>query len=137
MSATSKLLHATTVAIAGRGVLIVGPSGAGKSALALQLMALGAQLVADDRTQVTRAANQITATVPQTIAGKIEARGVGILKVSAAGPTPVELVIDLAQRETQRLPQAHTHDVLGVTLPCLHNAVGAHFPSAILFYMKS
>ena len=137
MSTTSELLHATTVAIAGRGVLIIGPSGAGKSALALQLIALGAQLVADDRTQVNRTANQIIATAPKTIANKIEARGVGILKVGAAGPTPVELVIDLAQNEKQRLPQAHTHDVLGVTLPCLHNAVGVHFPSAVLLYMKS
>ena len=135
MNETSALLHATTVAIAGRGVLIIGPSGAGKSALALQLMALGAELVADDRTLVNSVANQIVATVPQTITGKIEARGVGILNVAAAGPTPVGLVIDLAQRETQRLPQPHTHEVLGVTLPCLHNAVGVHFPSAILLYM--
>ena len=137
MTDSSDLLHATTVAIAGRAVLIIGPSGAGKSALALQLLALGAELVADDRTEVRRDGDQIIATVPDTIAGKIEARGVGILDVAAAGPTPVVLVVDLAQRETQRLPQAHIHELLGVTLPCLHNAVGVHFPSAILLYMKS
>lgn len=137
MSETSSILHATTVAIAGRAALIIGPSGAGKSALGLQLMGLGAQLIADDRTEVHRMAHQVIASVPATIAGKIEARGVGILNVSAAGPTPIGLVIDLSRHETRRLPQAHTHDVLGVTLPCLHNAVGVHFPSAVLLYMKA
>lgn len=136
MNETSDILHATTVAIAGRGVLIIGPSGAGKSSLALQLMALGADLVADDRTQVTRDMDQVIANVPETIAGQIEARGVGILNVDAAGPTALGLVVDLSQTETQRLPLAHTHEVLGVPLPCLHNAVGVHFPSAILLYMK-
>ena len=48
------ILHATCVAVDGRGLLILGPSGSGKSALALQLIALGAQLVADDRTRVSR-----------------------------------------------------------------------------------
>ena len=46
------ILHGSCVAVEGRGVLIVGPSGAGKSSLALALMALGAELVADDRTEV-------------------------------------------------------------------------------------
>ena len=41
-------MHATTVALRGRGLLILGPSGSGKSTLALQLMAVGARLVADD-----------------------------------------------------------------------------------------
>ena len=137
MTESSCLLHATTVAIAEQAVLIIGPSGGGKSALALQLMALGAQLIADDRTEVHRAAHQVIASVPKAIEGKIEARGVGILEVSVAGPTPIGLVVDLSKRETQRMPQAHTHDVLGVALPCLHNAVGVHFPSAILLYMES
>ena len=43
----------------GRGLLILGPSGAGKSALALQLIALGARLVADDRTDRDRARRRV------------------------------------------------------------------------------
>ena len=41
-------LHASAVAIEGRAVLITGPSGSGKSGLALDIIALGARLVADD-----------------------------------------------------------------------------------------
>ena len=42
---TKSTIHATTVAIDGRGVMIRGGSGQGKSALALQMIAMGAELV--------------------------------------------------------------------------------------------
>lgn len=136
MSHSPVILHATTVAVEGRAVLIIGPSGAGKSSLALHLLALGADLVADDRTEVRRHNDQIIASVPGAIAGKIEARGFGILEVPAGGSTPVALVVDLGQRETLRLPDLHRHSIMGVALPCLHNPETAHFPSALLLYMK-
>ena len=135
MTTASAIIHASTVSIGGQGALIVGPSGSGKSSLALQLMSLGAKLVADDRTKVASANQQIMATVVPTISGKIEARGVGILKVEAAGPTPVRLVIDLSQFETARLPEPHEYDLLGVTLPCLYGAPSPHFAAAILLYL--
>jgi HPr kinase/phosphorylase len=137
MHPKSEILHATTVSIDGRGLLIIGPSGSGKSSLALQLLALGATLVADDRTQVIRDGDQIIASVPPTISGQIEARGVGIIDVVAAEPTPLALVVDLGQHEPKRLPDQHTRDVLGVALPCLHNPDSVYFPSAVLLYMKS
>jgi HPr kinase/phosphorylase len=62
------VLHATTVAIGGRGVLILGPSGSGKSGLALELMAMGAGLVADDRTEVTQGEATGQAMSPATVA---------------------------------------------------------------------
>ena len=104
MTVERENLHASCVAINGRGVLILGPSGAGKSALALQLIALGATLVADDRTDVTRHGEQVIASVPDTIGGLIEARYVGILRVEDHGPVPLGLVVDLAHTEHQRLP---------------------------------
>ncbi|MDA3887407.1 MAG: serine kinase, partial [Allgaiera sp.] len=58
------ILHASCVALDGRGVLILGPSGAGKSGLALQLMALGARLVADDRTRLNPRAGRLIARAP-------------------------------------------------------------------------
>jgi len=69
------LIHATTVAWQGRGALIIGNSGSGKSALALHMMALGCDLIADDQTLLERSMNQITARCPTVIQGQIEARG--------------------------------------------------------------
>ena len=42
-------LHGSVVAAGGRAVLITGAAGAGKTTLALEMIALGAELVADDR----------------------------------------------------------------------------------------
>jgi HPr kinase/phosphorylase len=134
-SAARVTLHATTVAVRGRAVVITGASGAGKSSLALQLMALGAVLVSDDRTILTRDGAQIVADAPDTLRGLIEARGVGILSATAAGPTPVTLVIDLDQNETGRLPERHQFDLLDVALPCLHKYDTAAWPAAIVQYL--
>lgn len=118
------------------GVLIIGPSGAGKSALALQLIALGASLVADDRTRLTRQDGTVVADVPETIAGLIEARGVGILRLPPAGPTPLALVVDTARTEPERIPPPRSHAVLGLELPCLYRVEGPQFASAILLYLR-
>tara|TARA_R110000744_G_scaffold148683_1_gene261746 strand:- start:516 stop:950 length:435 start_codon:yes stop_codon:yes gene_type:complete len=135
--AATATLHATAVAVDGRAALILGASGAGKSSLALQLMALGAVLVADDRTVVQRDGSHIVADVPDTLRGLIEARGVGILNATCAGPVPVSVVIDLDQTETQRLPAAHGHSLLDLTLPCLHKCDTPAWPAAIMQYLKA
>ena len=128
-------MHATCVAIAGHGVLITGPSGSGKSSLALQLMALGAVLVSDDRTMLRRDRDALIASPPPTIAGMIEARGVGIISVIHLDATPVVLIIDMACIEMNRLPERHTATVLDITLPCLHKVDAPYFPTAIHTYM--
>jgi HPr kinase/phosphorylase len=124
------------VAVAGRAVLIRGASGAGKSALALRLIALGAGLVADDRTRIWRAGAQVMADAPDTIRGLIEARGVGILHLDATGPVPLALVVDLDARAEARLPPQKTTILAGFHLPLIENAPSAHFPAAILLYLK-
>ena len=63
------ILHASCVAIQGRAVLIIGASGRGKSGLALQLMAFGAKLVSDDRTEVVLEQGKLIARAPATIGG--------------------------------------------------------------------
>jgi len=136
MTVERENLHASCVAINGRGVLILGPSGAGKSALALQLIALGAKLVADDRTDIMREGEQVIASVPEPIRGLIEARYVGILRAEDHGPVPLALVVDLARTEDQRLPEGHSHMLRGVTLPCFHKCDSAHFAAAIHLYMS-
>ncbi|MDQ2092235.1 HPr kinase/phosphorylase [Marimonas arenosa] len=134
---TEEILHASCVAIDGRAVLILGRSGRGKSALALELMALGAALVADDRVELRRVGEAVIASAPEPIAGSIEARFVGILNAEAAGPAPVALVVDLDADETQRLPPQRSKNLLGLALPLLHNSETRHFPAAILQYLKA
>ena len=73
---SSDRLHATAVAIGGVAVLIEGPSGSGKSDLALRLIDRGAVLISDDQTLLIRAGSRLLARPPQTIAGKLEVRGV-------------------------------------------------------------
>jgi HPr kinase/phosphorylase len=132
------LLHATCVALADRGLLIRGPSGSGKSALALMLMALGCELVADDRVLLWREGESLRAKAPDTIKGSIEARSVGILNApDARETTELCAVVDLSQVETERLPPHREVQVLGLTLPLLHGTPAPHFPSAVLQFLKA
>jgi len=128
-------LHATTIAFDGRAILLTGASGSGKSALALQLMAIGAGLVADDQTILTLQGAQIIATCPPAIAGMIEARGVGLLNTPPLPQAIVALVIDLDRVETERLPDHRTITILGQPLSLVLGSNSAHFPSSLRHYV--
>lgn len=118
-------------------VLILGASGAGKSALALQLMALGLELVADDRVIVSRRDDTLWASVPDPIRGLIEARGVGLLQAQArAAPVPLRLAIDLDATEVERLPPMRHLPLLDLALPLLHKVESPAFPAAIAQYLR-
>ncbi len=129
-------LHATVVAWAGNGVLIVGGSGSGKSALALQLMAHGCDLVADDRTDLLRENDQLIASGPQAIQGQIEARGFGILQTPFIKRAVMVCAVDLNQTEEKRLPVCKTKEYLGVALPLFHKTDMGVLPFAVLQYLK-
>ncbi len=131
------ILHATTVAVDGAGLMIRGPSGAGKSGLALRLMALGARLVADDRTLVARSGGQVVASCPAALVGRIEARGLGILHADPSGPVPLALVVDLDQPERARLPQRHRTMVEGVAIPLVNRVDAPHFEAALIQLLKA
>lgn len=129
-------LHATAVALdAVRGVLILGRSGAGKSALGLELMALGAQLVSDDRVDVARRDGALWASAPATIRGRIEARGIGLLEAAPLDAAQLVLVVDLDRPEPDRLPPHRVTEILGISLPLVFSAQGCS-PAAILQYLK-
>lgn len=111
-------LHGTTVSIDGTGVLLRGPSGSGKSDLALRLIDGGARLVADDQTEVRRVGSALRASVPQSIAGLLEVRGIGILPVPNLPSAVLGLVVDLVKSEAvERLPEPRFLDILGCDLP--------------------
>jgi HPr kinase/phosphorylase len=129
-------LHASTVAVNGRGLLILGPSGAGKSALALQLIALGALLVADDRTDLTAQSGRLTARCPAPIKGLIEARGLGLLRAPPLDEAEIALVADLSQTEDQRLPPRRRITILGCEVDLVLQAQNDHFPAALMLYLR-
>ncbi|MBV7407930.1 HPr kinase/phosphorylase [Maritimibacter sp. DP1N21-5] len=125
-------LHASSVAVEGRGLLIRGGSGTGKSSLALDLVTRGAQLISDDITRIDPGPDGwpiLTGT--GRMEGVIEARGVGLLRVPHANRAPLALVIEMDVPETDRLPPERSAEVAGCQVPCLHRVDNASFPAAI------
>lgn len=116
----NSLVHGTAIAVGGRGFLILGASGSGKSGLALQMMALGAELVSDDQVLLGRVADSIEMTAPETLSSMIEARFVGLLKVSPVSKISLHHVIDLDAEPQARLPQLQVCDVLGVRIDLIN-----------------
>ncbi|ALJ07420.1 MULTISPECIES: HPr kinase/phosphorylase [unclassified Brevundimonas] len=128
-------IHATTVARRGpgegvwRAVMILGPSGAGKSDLALRLIGRGWRLVSDDYTRVWASDGALYATAPQSIAGRIEARGVGIVSARTRWIARVVMAVACAPEAVERLPETQTRRFAGVDLPLL--ALDPRPPSAV------
>jgi HPr kinase/phosphorylase len=113
-------VHGTSVALDGAGVLLRGPSGCGKSDLALRLIDQGAQLVADDQTELDLEGDEIAMTAPATIAGQIEVRGVGILRVPSVSSAPLRVVVDLVpMASVERMPEPRACAMLGRSVPLL------------------
>jgi len=111
-------VHASCVAIGGRAVLIAGPSGSGKSDLALRLIERGASLVSDDYTILEADFGRLLASPPETIAGRIEVRGVGIIERPHVEAVPVALLVDLA-RFAERMPEPLAVEFGGVAVPAI------------------
>ena len=118
---SGETIHAGCIAIGGRGVLIAGRSGSGKSDLALRLIDRGATLVSDDYTTVTRRGDRLYGAPPETIAGRIEVRGVGLLVMPHAAEAPLCLHVALGA-EPERLPEPASVAFAGLSLPSLRLA---------------
>ena len=125
---SSENLHASSVALNGRAVLISGLSGSGKSDLALRMLDRGFILVSDDRTIVRKVGERLVATAPETIKGKLEIRGVGIVEMESVADVPVALIVELTS-DIQRLPEdSRGRLILGTSIPLIN--VDAMTPSA-------
>ncbi len=113
-------IHGTVVAIGNTGVLFRGPPGAGKSDLALRLMDSGARLVADDRVDIAVRRGRAVASPPPALAGLIEVRGVGVVRLRHCPRAEIRLVVDLVKPEqVDRMPDEETCLIAGVSLPRL------------------
>ncbi len=104
-------IHATLVSIdredgAALGALFLGPPGSGKSDLALRLIHDGALLVADDQVDVSFAHGGLWGAAPEKIAGLIEARGVGLLRLPFSPGARIAAVFDLTPGAAgERMPE--------------------------------
>ena len=111
------LVHASAVAIEGEAVLLRGPPGAGKSDLALRLIDGGARLVADDQVVLRRLGDRVLARAPAVIAGLIEIRGLGIVRVETIEEAPLALIVDLLPLDQiERMPERRVEPVLGLEI---------------------
>lgn len=122
---------ASAVAIAGRALLIEGPPGSGKSSLALALIDRGAVLIGDDAVTLTAAGNSLLASQPPRIAGLIEVRGVGLVSLPTAPPTPAALLLSLGGGAPERLPETPLacRMICGIAVPVLAFDPGALAPA--------
>jgi len=124
------IVHATCISVGGKGILLLGDPGSGKSDLALRLIdtagfgigndPLTAQLIADDQVRLIRVEDHLEAQAPEALAGLLEIRGVGIVRVAHLASTHVDLAVRLrSQGEIERMPDLaeQRHVVLGISIP--------------------
>jgi HPr kinase/phosphorylase len=132
-------VHACAVLVGARALLIRGPAGSGKSQLALKLIAAAqsgllpfARLVADDRIRLEPCHGRLLARAPDTLAGLIEVRGLGIRELPHESVAVVGGVIDLAAADAERLPERAEVEVEGIKLSQLKIATGHDpYPSVL------
>ena len=114
MDDAPELVHGTCVALGRAAALLRGPSGSGKSDLALRFLYLARRgpaaleapiLVADDQVHLTCKGGRLIVRAPESIRGRIEVRGVGIVDVKSLEEAELVLVVDLVPTgEIERLP---------------------------------
>ena len=128
MSEDRLLLHGTSVALGDRAVLLRGASGTGKSDLAYRFLKLPTEcsgealhLIADDQVNLVRTGNVIQVSPPATIAGQLELRNIGILKMPYLAHVELGFIVDLrAQSEIARMPDwTRTEELLGLPIPVI------------------
>jgi len=130
---SSENLYASCVAADGRAVMITGPSGSGKSDLALRLIDRGFALVSDDRTVIRKDGSRLIASAPETIKGKLEIRGIGIVDMETVNDVPIALVVELTG-DMQRMPDdSQQRMILGLGVPLVNvNAMTASAPAKVV-----
>jgi len=112
-------IHGSCVSHQGRGALIIGGSGSGKSSLALRLVALGAELVADDQVDLSVEGDHVVAASPEPIRGLLEVRGAGLLRVRTVDTTRLILAVDMDASTDARLPPLRQFCITSLCLPLI------------------
>jgi HPr kinase/phosphorylase len=124
-----RIIHGVLMAVLNRGTLILGGSGTGKSELALELIARGHRLVADDAVRINRRGDVLYGEAPKLTAGVLAIDGLGLVDViEIFGPaaiqaeTKIDLCIDLELNKEASFPDLLSEDrpvkeILGIPVP--------------------
>ncbi len=94
-------------------MLILGAPGSGKSDLLLRLVDRGFELVADDQVLIDGG----EALAPESLAGMVEARGLGIIRLPFVARARLALVVRLERG--QRLPMPARYEYLDLPVVSL------------------
>ncbi|HBH36114.1 MAG TPA: HPr(Ser) kinase/phosphatase [Gammaproteobacteria bacterium] len=145
--AERETMHGVFLEILGIGVLLTGMVAVGKSELALELVARGHRLIADDAPEFARIAPDIVCgSCPPLLQDFIEVRGLGLLNArSMFGDTAIKrskylrLIIHLARFDDESLAKMDrltgsysTRHVLGLEIPLVTIPVAPGRNMAIL-----
>jgi HPr kinase/phosphorylase len=137
-------VHACAVLVGARALLIRGPAGCGKSLLTFRLIAAAqsgllpfARLVGDDRIRLEPCHGRLLARAPETLAGLIEVRGLGIRQLPHEPVAVVGGVVDLAAPDAERLPRRTEVEVEGIKLPQLKIAEGHDPHPSVLAWLTT
>ncbi len=143
--AVREVIHGVLMDILGLGVLLIGESGIGKSECALDLIARGHRLVADDTVEVRRRGETaVIGTCPDLTRHHMEVRGLGVINIrdlfgiaSTRTSKRMELVVQLerwdSSREYDRLGlDDNAYDLFGIRVPLIHMPVAPGRSLAIL-----
>ena len=110
--------HGVLMDIYGEGILILGESGVGKSETAVELMARGHRLIADDAVEIRRVSSRrLVGSAPRNIRHFMELRGIGIInarRVFGMGAVKVTKTTDMIIR-LEPWDDAKQYDRFGMT----------------------
>ena len=132
LSISQGWVHGSCVDFDGKSILAIGPSGSGKSSLALNLIALGGVLVSDDQVLLSNDVYGVTASPPDTLLGKIEARNLGILNCPHVMKSHLNLVVDLNEKPPCRLPGQHKVKIGAHQVKIIAGLDVANLPIAVM-----
>lgn len=134
-------VHGTAISVGGRGLIFIGPSGIGKSMMAFNCLTIARRagvssaLIADDQVFLTPQEDRIIATCPPSIAGLMELRGSGIVKMDHVQSVALDLAVQpVSGPGAERLPPENEYWQIADIgrLPMVRIAATASDPLAII-----